>query len=80
MNKSRKIINTGEQIQALRKLREEKCFHIINRGKLWYDTLTLEQKSQLRGWYFAWLNVTETFVIPKDIPWLKNKISDEEIY
>lgn len=56
---------------SLRELREKKCFAIINRGSLWYETLTEEQVTELREWYSAWLNVTETFKIPHKPKWLK---------
>ena len=58
-------------IDSLRKLREEKCFPIVNRGSFWYETLTEEQVKELREWYSAWLNVTETFKIPHKPKWLK---------
>ena len=51
--------------------REKKCFALINRGQLWYDTLTDSQKAELREWYAAWLNVTKTFVEPAMPAWLK---------
>lgn len=54
-----------------RELREIKCFAVINRGQLWYDTLTESQKSELCAWYDAWLKVTETFVEPIMPTWLK---------
>lgn len=57
----------------LRKLREEKCFAIINRGSLWYETLTEEQVTELREWYSAWLDVTITFKIPTKPKWLMEK-------
>lgn len=57
----------------LRRRREEECFSIVNRGSLWYDTLTEEEKTELAGWYRAWLDVTETLTVP-DLPiWLENK-------
>ena len=80
MERSRTILNSDKQIRALRELREQKCFSVINRGKLWYDTLDSAQRAELRSWYYKWLNVTETLVIPEDLPWINNKIIDEEIY
>lgn len=64
---------------VLRKRRERECFPIINRGVLWYNCLTIEQKAELNGWYHAWLNVTETGVIPVNPVWLNDKIEREEI-
>ena len=62
---------TEEQFKNnLRAKRETECFSIINRGQLWYDTLTEEQKAELKEWYIAWLNVTDTLVIPNKPNWL----------
>jgi hypothetical protein len=60
-----------EKKEMLRNIREIECFSIINRGKLWYDTLTPEQISELNEWYRAWLEVTETLVEPKKPEWIK---------
>lgn len=57
-------------IDHLRQLRDEECFPIINRGKLWYDNLTAEQLGELQNWYKSWLDVTETRVIPEKLEWL----------
>lgn len=54
----------------LRQLRETECFPIINRGQLWYDTLTDEQKTELNEWYTAWLNAPQTKQIPNKPSWL----------
>lgn len=54
----------------LRSNREQECFSIINRGKLWYDTLTNEQLEELNKWYKEWLDVTETLVVPNKPEWL----------
>ena len=59
-----------EYIHNLRAKREAECFPIINRGQLWYDTLTEEQMAELKDWYIAWLNVTDTLVIPNKPNWL----------
>ncbi len=56
--------------EALRELRERECFAIINRGQLWYDLLTDEQKADLSEWYRAWLDITSTMMIPKRPTWL----------
>lgn len=66
-----RIPSIEEILDSLRQRREEECFSIINRGKLWYDTLTQEQLVELNDWYNAWLNVTETKVIPIKPNWLK---------
>lgn len=59
-----------EQIADLRQNREAECFPIINRGQPWYDTLTEEHKTELNTWYQAWLEVTETKIIPIKPEWL----------
>lgn len=58
------------EIYNLRMQREQECFSVINRGTLWYDTLTDEQKEELKTWYNAWLKVTETRIIPETPKWL----------
>ena len=58
------------ELNALRRRREEECFSVINRGALWYDRLTEAQKAELDEWYEAWLNVTETKVLPNTPIWL----------
>lgn len=68
-------VQTEEQIKAnIRANREEKCFPIINRGQLWYDTLTEAQHNELAVWYRAWLDATETMVEPDDLDWVKLNI------
>lgn len=54
----------------LRNQREEECFSVINRGALWYDRLTEEQKQELSAWYQAWLDAPQTSVIPTKPAWL----------
>lgn len=60
-----------EKLDGLRTQREQECFPIVNRGQLWYETLTDKQKTELANWYNAWLDVTETLIIPKKLKWLK---------
>ena len=55
---------------ALRERREKECFSIINRGWIWYSSLTLSQWRELRTWYLAWLNVTATKTIPERPTWI----------
>jgi hypothetical protein len=55
----------------LRARREIECFSIINRGKLWYDTLTPEQLEELQTWYLLWLDVTLTLLEPVKPEWLR---------
>lgn len=70
-NQIRESLDYGEYIEYLRGLREKECFDIINRGQLWYDSLTDSQKNELRYWYRAWLDVTMTGDIPQKPVWLK---------
>lgn len=72
-------LSTTEQIEYFRKERERICFPIINRGKLWYDTLTSEQYLELKRWYEDWLNVTETLKVPATPKWVYEKVEKEEI-
>lgn len=62
--------NSPEYLDYLRNKREKECFSVIDRGKLWYDTLTQERLDELETWYNAWLQVTETKVIPERLDWL----------
>lgn len=61
------------QIQAnkIRARRVTECFPIVNRGALWYDKLTEEQKEELSSWYEAWLDAPATSIIPDMPTWLK---------
>lgn len=63
-------IEEAKKLNELRYQREVACFPYINRGYLWYNKLTDEQKSELDTWYQAWLDVTETKVIPEKPEWL----------
>ena len=65
------IAEQEEEKNILRSNRESKCFPIINRGQLWYETLTEEQKTELRFWYRAWLDVTVSMQEPSMPVWLK---------
>ena len=56
--------------QTLKLRRETECFSYINRGQLWYDRLSEEQKSELDKWYSDWLKVTDTLSAPKKPEWL----------
>ena len=59
------------EMMQLRQRREQECFSVINRGALWYRELTYAQEEELNAWYQAWLNVTETKIIPERPIWLK---------
>ena len=64
-------MNEEAELDYYRDLRETDCFPIINRGTAWYNSLTEEQKAELDAWYQAWLDVTETKIIPEKPEWLK---------
>lgn len=55
----------------LRELRDKECFTIVNRGQLWYTSLTVTQMRELANWYKAWLDVTETLTPPQKPDWLE---------
>lgn len=50
-----------EILDNLRLRRANECFVIINRGVLWYNTLTEEQRLELDKWYKEWLDITDTY-------------------
>lgn len=60
-----------KMLNELRLRREEECFKYINRGTLWYQSLSVEQNNELAAWYQAWLDVTETLEIPERPQWLE---------
>ena len=62
---------TEETKEEYRQRREKECFAVVNRGQLWYEGITLQQMVELRRWYKAWLNVTETMVVPEKPAWLE---------
>lgn len=65
-------VTIGKYLKSdIRMKRDAECFSIINRGQLWYSTLTEEQLIELNAWYQAWLNATETLVIPDKPIWLE---------
>ena len=64
------MIADMNDLVSLRYERQNECFSIINRGKLWYDTLTPQQLEELKKWYQQWLDVTKTKVIPERPKWL----------
>lgn len=61
----------AKRITELRERREKECYTIINRGQLWYETLSVSQLLELRTWYKAWLKVSETGTIPEKPSWLE---------
>lgn len=69
-----------EILENLRYMRQNECFSVINRGQLWYNTLTSDQQLELDTWYKAWLNVPQVYletkptnietIIPQKPSWL----------
>ena len=55
----------------VRQRRKIECFEIVNRGNVWYDGLTAEQKEDLKIWYQAWLDAPKTKIIPQQPLWIK---------
>lgn len=68
-----------KELALLRKRRETECFSVINRGKLWYNKLTIEQEYELADWYDAWLNVTETKEVPQRPSFVDEKLENNII-
>ena len=64
-------LQTEAQKNEFRLRREMECFSIVNRGQLWYEGVSIAQLLELRQWYKAWLNVTETMVVPEKPAWLE---------
>ena len=76
---ARYVMSRDEALQYLRNIRAEECFPIINRGQLWYATLSAEQIEELDKWYKEWLGVTDRYsavasiesIMPAKPKWLK---------
>lgn len=64
-------LQTEAKKAEFRLRRETECFSVINRGQLWYEGVSITQLLELRQWYKAWLNVTETMVVPERPAWLE---------
>ena len=71
LNLESSMLGQIDKVVMYRFIRNQVCFPIINRGQLWYNNLTNEQKEELAKWYNDWLNVTETLIEPKTPEWLK---------
>lgn len=61
------------EINELRHRRTAECFSVVNRGAVWYERLTDKQRQELETWYQAWLDVTDTKVIPTNPIWLEKE-------
>lgn len=69
-NSKQASIADQAELADLRYRREVECFPVINRGALWYERLTDIQKEELSAWYQAWLDVTETRIVPTTPEWV----------
>jgi len=65
-------IQTEATKKDLRLRRQTECFAYVNRGQLWYATLSVKQLTELTAWYKAWLNVTDTLEVPEKPSWLED--------
>ena len=70
-NEHNEALQTEAKKAEFRLRRETECFSVINRGQLWYEGVSITQLLELRQWYKAWLNVTETMVVPEKPAWLE---------
>lgn len=61
---------TSPYLDALRFAREIECFSLMNRSPLWFMSLSTEKQEELKEWYQAWLDITETQEVPKKPDWL----------
>lgn len=66
-------IKMAAQQEELRARRETECFPYINRGLLWYATLTEEQTDELEEWYKDWLDAPATLCAPNKLEWLRGE-------
>lgn len=64
------VLSNKEIIDDIRHRREVECFPIVNRGHLWYEKLSKKKKEELEEWYQAWLDATNTGVVPEKPAWL----------
>lgn len=65
------VLHEEAEKQTLRDRRQKECFSFVNRGQLWYATLSVKQLAELTVWYKDWLKVTETKVVPERPAWLE---------
>lgn len=57
-------------LDYFRQKRAQICFPVVNRGELWYKRLTPEQIKELEEWYQAWLDITDTKIVPNTPKWI----------
>ena len=59
---------------TIRRRRTSECFSVVNRGMLWYNKLSDEQKQELSEWYEAWLDAPATNVTPDKPLWIDGEL------
>lgn len=64
------MLDKEKAVDEIRNRREKECFPIVNRGQLWYYKLSKKKKEELEQWYQAWLDATNTGVVPEKLAWL----------
>ena len=57
------------KLAELRERRKTECFSICDRA-CWYHSLTQEQQTEVQVWRKAWLDVTDTLVVPEMPDWI----------
>ena len=62
---------TAEQIPNHLRWKRKWVFTVVNRGPVWYNSLTDIQKEELQTWYGQWLDAPETSIEPVQPTWLK---------
>ena len=72
------IIPKEDKPKIIRQQRAQLCFPVINRGVLWYNSLTSEQFAELKQWYKDWLDAPQTLKVPQTPVWINQKINLEE--
>lgn len=72
------IIPKQDKPKIIRQQRRQICFPVINRGILWYNSLTTEQFAELKQWYKDWLDAPSTLIVPKTPSFVNNKVNLEE--
>ena len=65
-----KVLQAERNKDEIRFERQRVCFPVVNRGQFWYDTLTQNEKNEIREWYQKWLDAPETGVVPEKLSWL----------
>ena len=66
------LITLEKTLDELRHERNWKCFKLIDsKSKFWWESLSESQMLELKNWYKAWLNITETKTEPTKPEWLK---------